>query len=441
MKTHKTHTFILSKPYFIVSFVMLSVLLAQCSDAIFDSSNREPFNLSKQNLSTETLPGGALFEIVLPDQWTDLVVYAHGYVNPQEPLALPSDSVDGQPVSGIITQLGFAYATTSYRANGLVGPEAVTDILELINTFISRHGTPGRIYLVGVSEGALVTTLSVEQNGGVFSGGFATCGPVGDFVKQVNYLGDFHVLFNYFFPGLIDGDPSGVPDNVINNWLMENSLLKKQVTDAVNNNPSKARTLLKVAKVPVENDSDINELRTTIFSLLRYSVLATNNAIERLGGQPFDNRQRYYFGTGSFFQDLRLNRRVVRFSADASALTAIENQFQTSGDLSRPMVMMHTTGDQEVPYWHEPIYRFKALSQGSSLLHSNIPIFNRFGHCNFELNELLTGFGLLVFKASLQELIVPSSIFEEERQKHAFLEQSRKEGLNPVVREVKSPIQ
>ena len=35
---------------------------------------------------------------------------------------------------------------------------------------------------------------------GMFSSGLAACGPVGSFRGQVNYVGDFRVLFDYFFP-------------------------------------------------------------------------------------------------------------------------------------------------------------------------------------------------------------------------------------------------
>ena len=29
------------------------------------------------------------------------------------------------------------------------------------------------------------------------------CGPVGDFQKQIDYLGDFRVLFDYYFPNIM----------------------------------------------------------------------------------------------------------------------------------------------------------------------------------------------------------------------------------------------
>ncbi len=60
---------------------------------------------------------------------------------------------------------------------------------------------------MGASEGGLITALSVEQSPNVFSAGVAACGPVGDFPLQINYFGDARATFEYFFPGLIPGDP------------------------------------------------------------------------------------------------------------------------------------------------------------------------------------------------------------------------------------------
>ena len=69
----------------------------------------------------------ALYRVCFPAAWNgDLVVYAHGYVSADEPLAIPDDAVEGQPIEQIVNGLGYGYATTSYRANGLVADQAVT---------------------------------------------------------------------------------------------------------------------------------------------------------------------------------------------------------------------------------------------------------------------------------------------------------------------------
>ena len=87
-----------------------------------------------------TLAGtAALYRVCFPSTWNgDLVVYAHGYVKADEPLAIPDDQVQGQAVQDIVTGLGYAYATTSYRANGLVADQGAEDVASLVETVRAR---------------------------------------------------------------------------------------------------------------------------------------------------------------------------------------------------------------------------------------------------------------------------------------------------------------
>ena len=63
------------------------------------------------------LPGGALYRVCVPDTWNQqLVLYAHGYVAPNQSLHLPDDDLalsGGQSVSNLLTGLGYAFATTA----------------------------------------------------------------------------------------------------------------------------------------------------------------------------------------------------------------------------------------------------------------------------------------------------------------------------------------
>jgi pimeloyl-ACP methyl ester carboxylesterase len=200
----------------------------------------------------------AHYLVCLPSVWNgDLVVYAHGYVNPYEPLAVQDNTIDGVPISQIVTGLGFAYAATSYRQNGLVIPEAVEDVRELVDQFPLLAGAPppNHVYLVGASEGGLVTALAMEKYR-EFSGGLATCGPVGSFRQQINYFGDFLVIFNYFFPdvlkGLANGEtstPEHIPDALLGqNW----DDIQAAVLSAITSNPSATKQLLRVTGAAVD---------------------------------------------------------------------------------------------------------------------------------------------------------------------------------------------
>ena len=341
--------------------------------------------------------GSAIHVICVPEAWNgSLVVYAHGYVSPVEPNP-PLFPADTLVAAQVVLPFGFAFAATSYPDLGLVIPGAVEDLASLVNEFKLMAPQTKEVFLVGFSEGGLVTTKAVEKYPEVFSGGLACCGPVGDFRWQINYFGDFFVAFNYFFPDVFEGkaDPGDVAPEVIAGWETKYvPRIKAAIADT-----SRTSQLLRVTQAPVDSGNAAS-VEQTVLSVLWYDVFATGDAINKLGGQPFDNSLRWYSGSSN---DWALNRGVKRFRADSAALQSIQASYQTSGHLKRPLVTMHTTGDPVVPYWHEVLYDWKALLSGSLLLHTNIPI-ARYGHCKFEPNELLVGFAILILKVTGQNI-------------------------------------
>lgn len=204
--------------------------------------------------------GGAVYRICMPPegQWNgNLVLYAHGYVAFNQPIAIPEDQLTlpgGTSIPGMITGLGYGFATTSYRVNGLAVQPGISDLLDLVQIFTATHGQPGHIYLVGPSEGGLIAALAVEQHADVFDGGVSACGPIGDFRRQINYIGDVRVLFDYFFPGVLPGSAVSIPQEVMDNW---ETIYKGQVEAALRANPSVTSQLL----IRVEG----SPLVTTIF--------------------------------------------------------------------------------------------------------------------------------------------------------------------------------
>jgi pimeloyl-ACP methyl ester carboxylesterase len=347
---------------------------------------------------------GAFFRICMPNlvDWNgDLVVYAHGYVTPGEVTGIPEDQMhlsDGTYLPDLVTSQGFAFATTSYSDNGLVILQGIDDILDLVALFEDPvknplyRGSPDKIYLVGVSEGGLITTLAVEQNPNVFNGGMEVCGPIGDFSRQVNYFGDFRVLFDYFFPGILPPSPISVPQELMDDWA---SIYTPKIQTAITKSPLKTLQLLTTSRAAIDPGDQASILQTTL-GVLWYNVYATNDAADKLGGQPFDNATRLYRGS---WNDTRLNRLVQRFSANPDALAKIQKYYQTSSLLSVPLVSMHTVADPIVPYWHTTLYRAKTLLNHTALEYLNVPIF-RYGHCAFKAREVLAGFSLLVSRVS-----------------------------------------
>jgi pimeloyl-ACP methyl ester carboxylesterase len=372
------------------------------------------------------LPSGAVVRICMPIAvpWNgDLVVFAHGYVAPREPVGIPEEQLKVGDISipDTVTGLGFAFATTSYRRNGLAVVDGVQDVTELVEVFSNavRH-TPDHVYLVGASEGGLVTTLAVERAPDVFSGGLAACGPVGDFRRQIDYWGDFRVLFDYFFPGVIPGDAVNVPNISPAKW--DDDYIP-DIEAAFRARPDRLDKLLRVSRAPFDPNVPQTKIDTAV-EILWYNVFATNDAQEKLGGNPYDNSRRLYLGSGN---DFWLNLLVKRYYADRPALAAIDAYYQTSGKLAAPLVTLHTTADPIVPYWHEPLYSVKALVN-SGLLHTNLPVF-RYGHCSFRAEEALVGLGLLILKVEGRELLNAERVLPTRQAKLRYRALAKANGL------------
>ncbi len=347
--------------------------------------------------------GGALWVLCVPlTNWNgDLVLYAHGYEAPGPylpPNSLPPTFAnltlpDNTYLPDLIESLHYAFGATTYRRSGLVAADGAQDLAAVAVAARQALGTSlHRIYATGVSEGGLVTALAVEQRPDLFAGGLSTCGPIGDFRQQINYFGDFRVLFDYFFPHTLPPSPISIPQSLILNWTPAGAMAA--VLGALQNNPSAAAQLISTAKAAIDPADPTTVGRTTL-DVLGYNVNATNDAVYWLGGNPYGNRFRWYSGSAN---DFALNLGVKRFDASSTALAHLA-PYQTSGKLSRPLVTLHTTGDDVIPYWQELLYAAKVIAKGSAGYLTPIPIF-RYGHCNFQSSEVLAAFGILVLQTT-----------------------------------------
>ncbi len=383
-------------------------LIVACSTNAPLSSNDTPQAQHLQTIeSTQngqtfagTLPSGALYKIWMPEAWNgELVVFAHGYVSPLQPVAIPEDQLtldDGTYIPDLVTDLGYAFATTSYRENGLAVQEGIVDLVQLTDAFKELFGQPAYTYLVGGSEGGLITIKSCEMKK-VYSGGLALCGPIGDFVKQVDYVGDFRVLFDYFFPGILPGDPMHIPQELMDDWQ---TVYVPKILQALQTYPDRLRELIICAKAPVD-PNDPTTFAKTVLGVLWYNVFATNDLLARVGGNPYDNTEKVYHGSAD---DVYLNKNVQRISADPAAVQKLREMYDTTGELNVPVITMHTVGDPIVPAWHERLYRKKVFSQLPRIYYDNLFVM-RYGHCNFTKDEVLNAFEKLVLKVKAMEAV------------------------------------
>jgi pimeloyl-ACP methyl ester carboxylesterase len=287
----------------------------------------------------------------------------------------------------LVLSQGYAFATTSYRQNGLAILEGADDIRELVTAFTVTVAPPQRTFMTGGSEGGLVAALLLEQSPGMFSAGLAACSPVGTFRGQVNYIGDFRVLFDYFFPEVIPGTAIDIPFYVVRDWVTK---YLPEALAALQANPARALELMRTSGAAFDPSNAVATIGLTAAHLLTYNIVSTTDAAVKLGGNPYGNQFKLYLGSSN---DLRLNLRVERFAAAAAAVAEMK-KYETTGHLTRRLVTLHTTADDLVPFVHEPLYLAKVFLTGHSGL-VPLPV-KRYGHCNFNANELLTAFALTV---------------------------------------------
>jgi pimeloyl-ACP methyl ester carboxylesterase len=348
--------------------------------------------------ATGVLPSAARWMICMPPPGTwnnQLVLFAPGYTPPQLPLDFYYlSTADGTSLPNLVRSQGFAFATTTFRKNGLAVLQGVEDMQLLYAAFVAfvqaqGGAPPSRTHVTGVSEGGLVATLLAERRPELFRSALAACGPIGSFRQQINYVGDFRVLFDYYFPEVpLPGSAVFMPPT---DPVTFEAVLRPAIAEAMMLRPLRALELMRVARVAYD-PANLATVITSAVNLLRYNVLGLSDAITTLGGQPYSNQLRWYFGSSN---DFRLNFSVPRYGAEASAVAAMR-QYETNGDLQIPLVTIHTTLDDVAPFAHEWLYLPKVdlTARGRFV---PIPI-NRYGHCNFTATEV--GLSLL-FAVSL----------------------------------------
>lgn len=336
------------------------------------------------------LPGGALSLICVPAAgWNgELVLFAHGYVAPGERLRFPQLVLPGRAGSlpEVVQRAGYAFATTSYRRNGLAVLEGIEDLRELRVAFATTVGPPTKVLATGVSEGGLVVTLLAERHPDEINGALATCAPLGGLRRQVDYIGDVRVLFDVFFPRVLPGHPTRVPARVRRQW---ERVYRPRIVTAVRKRREAARRLVRTAGAAVD-PRDPRSLAETVVSALWYSVHAGGDLARRLGGNPYDNTGRRYSGSGD---DRRLNRRVRRLRSSPRALANLA-AYEPTGALRVPVITMHTTLDEVVPAAHQAVYASRVAQAGAGDLLTTRSI-RRYGHCEFRADEILQGFSAL----------------------------------------------
>jgi pimeloyl-ACP methyl ester carboxylesterase len=317
---------------------------------------------------------GAKFRIDIPENWNGgLVMYCHGY----NPKPVMYDNPKLAPALAVFLDAGYALAQSGYAAGGWAIQEALTDTENVRRYFISKYGPVKETYVTGHSMGGFLTMTIMETQPAVYDAGLPLCGPLSaplNFISRGAF--DGRVLFDYYFPGLLP-DPAHVDKGYDGG-----KEITEKVLAALDAAPAKADILRR--QTNIKNNKDLAGVLTFVTYVLK-------ELQQRAGGNPFDNRNIIYTGTGD---DPAVNAAVKRYAADSKAAAYLRNYYTPTGNVTKPMLAVHTVYDPLVPASISNNYA--ALAEQAGWAGNFVQQYvNHDGHCTILPNEIARAFSEL----------------------------------------------
>ena len=363
-----------------------------------------PFN-APAGISTSRFWGitnGAGWRVEIPDNWNgDLVLYAHGYAGTGAQLGVQNPSL------AFRTHLlgrGYAWAASSYRANGYVpgtGAEDTHELLKIIKQEVKLNGTKpkvNRVYLYGVSMGGHVVGHMIERWGNSYAGALPTCGVMGD-----NELFDFFQDMYILAETLAGNTPVVIPTpadyftNPQQGWLVTRTKLGTPY-------PSVLTPAGVQFKQIIENLSGGDRpIYDQGFVGGSGGDFAFNfgSAVAGPGRENLETVYQLDTDPALSAEEQRFNASIVRVPLDKQVRDkhGIFNSATSSpyleGKFKIPVLTLHTLGELFVPFHMEQIYARRASAAGNDHLLVQRAIRGR-AHCEFLPAELTVAFDDLV---------------------------------------------
>jgi pimeloyl-ACP methyl ester carboxylesterase len=330
---------------------------------------------------------GALYRLVRPTNWNGtLLLYAHGYVSPDQPVAIPPDA---ELVIALVAPRGIAVAVSSFSENGWAVKDGTQRTHQLLGIFTSKFGEPSRVYAAGGSMGGLIAIRLVETYPGEFVGLLPACAVAGGMRPQLDYFGNVRVLFDLFYPGVLPGSAVDVPPGIdVTTQIVLPAIAAMTI------NPAGAAAIARIAQTPVPF-ADGSELIRSIATALG-AAAGYPDVLRLTHGQPFfDNVATQYTGALDAATLQFINASVQRYAASPGGLNYIEHNYTPTGALSIPALTLSTFRDPVAPGFHRDLYGAAVAAAGNSELlvqRSVLGTENGYGHCTFTPLELATAF-------------------------------------------------
>jgi pimeloyl-ACP methyl ester carboxylesterase len=329
---------------------------------------------------------GGLYRIEIPEAWNgDLVLFAHGFrgAGGEQGGIL---RVGNAPIREHLIARGYGWAASSYRCNGYVPGRGLEDTRALLPLFTELNSgrAPSRVYLTGTSMGGHVTLLGMHEYPTEFAGGLAMC-PAGP------------ALFDFFAA-------VGAAAEVITGVQFTQDGLQAQnarMREMLGEPPAYTELGRRLASVQIEISGGVRPfamegLQSRFFSNISGGALAggTSDANRAVDTRGFV----YSIEPGLGITAAEIEQRVRRKAGDPAVRgpgSPYEELRPFDGDLERPLLTMHGTGDLFVPIFLQRVLKDAVRAAGDDDLLVQ-RVYRIPGHCQFSDQEMIRAFDDLV---------------------------------------------
>lgn len=325
---------------------------------------------------------GGLYRVEIPEMWNgELVLFAHGFVSNAGPQG-STLRVGNTPIRDHLIRNGYAWAASSYRCNGYVPGQGLVDTMALTDLFTTLNAgrAPQRVFLTGTSMGGHVTLLGMHEFPTAFVGGLAMC-PAGP------------ELFDFFAATAAAAEVvTGVQFTLD---TMPQDLAK--MTEVLGKPPEYTDKGRQLASVQIQLSGGP---RPFAVEGLTSRFIGNINGAAIAGSKTPSNRAvmtthiTYAIDEALGLTADVLNTRARRKSEDREIRVATgpyDELVPFDGQLERPTLTMHGTGDLFVPiFLQQALKRAVDASRKQALLTQRV--YRIAGHCGFSQPEMIKAF-------------------------------------------------
>ena len=323
------------------------------------------------------LETGAYLLAAMPKTWNgNLIVFAHGGPSVTPPTAKSSMGDLQRYNTGV--KLGYAWIASSYRKEGYGAKMAAADMEDARKFFLDHFPKPKRTLFHGASYGGMVGSIAIESYAKTnpdgtktYDGAFFNSGAVGGSVANYEFRADLRAVYQYYCKNLPKPDEAQYPL-----WMglpSDSKMTLKEIAARIDECTGVAKPAEMRSEEQKKNLANIlSVMRIPQNMLVRHMQAATfvfRDIAERIGNgkSAFSNAGVKYRGSSD---DAAVNAGVVRFDADPAAAAALKADGVASGNISIPVVSIHSMNDPQaaVEAQYEYRERVKAMGHGDLLV-------------------------------------------------------------------------